>query len=1812
MNLKRWLALATALLMLSGIMPTALAATTPGTIPYIPPNPVHNHTWRVIENTATCTSGGLVTYYCPGCDDSYEENVPPLGHDYSIVRVIKDPTCTESGIRRITCSRDSSHYYDESFPALGHTWGDWEVYTPSTCIEYGRDIHTCRRCGATEYRKALSLGDHQWGEWYVVRQPSPAQPGLEERKCQICGLTEQREIPYDPTNPPFAADPAITLTVVEQNAYQDVYYVDDQILYYFTITNTGDKPFYGEGTWKYLGGYQELPWQLGNGALQPGESTSGYTSYTFTLQDALQGWQTVGFGASANISAAGEPDYIYANPVEFNYRLTPEPHASLNLNGGMEFHEFAEGETVPIDLQVNVGGNSDVRDITVEAEIYIAGPSEQSRFVQATALSFPGLTPAQGIQKDTFHYLIDLLGIVLQDGQEALVTLHFVARAREISTGSEIESNPWDTEFNVKKAGGTLTGEPRLELTVTQTSPLPARSGDYENTYSLAEINQTFYYLASITNTGSAPCYVTSLDSWINGGDQQNMFPYAKTLLMPGATIDNIPIMRPLSASYLTPANIAPEIAEKLEGQLMIVFSASYNKAIPDGQGGYQDSGEWAGYSNNDSCLYFVGKENPGGNYALQLTMEQTSPAWKDSYPAAEMENTFYYSATVTNIGSEPVYLFGFTLLTNGGNDGVFSHDNMPWVILPGDSISTTVWREIGTGSILPGTETETLLGATVAGFEALGSKAIPNPGPGEAAFQDTGEFVCASNRVDFYYQVEKPREPQGVHPELTLSYSGPGGFFKLGDQILVVLTATNTGDVAVTPVAFGYEPFPHTSQDDGSDFQYYEGKEYQPGEFFNLYYAVRVTPDDAADGTILRHCWIDYTFLDATGAKFPGQSNTVHPQFLLEGQEILPQLQLDYVAGSGDGKALGDYIDIALTVKNTGNVPVKITNMSRGGQSGAMAGGDDYTDYYAQLENKVLSPGEEASMLYYAHVLEQELQEMVVQRNILVMGTYEAPQGDPVGIESNWVYPSIPLTNTPGLVPPVFIEGWGELHLDVVQTSPAVKDPYQLSDLDVCFWHKATVTNIGSAPVYVERVRYYINGTTEQWWDYDVVLAPGESCSRTFGPVLHATNIAPGTASETLQGTITLTFQAIGHELDTLYNCLSNQVELVSKFAAPEPGIWNPPEEHKGPDMKVTKTVMYPSLDPNGFQLYETIYYRIELVETSEEYSLPWIIVGDTLAHYDHGDAVIDNINGMGPGTFEISNYQHTVTPEDVENGYVTNQAYAEWVDETTGKTITVWSEPVTVPVIKEPVHSPTLSLIKSVVSAPANGEYYTEGEMVQYKIEIRNESQSTLYNLKVYDDLYYDEVFDHQLYTAASFIPGENDSAYFSYQVTGGDVAVGSITNIATGVGYDDHGMPVPATSNPVTVPTGRPKDQLTIIKQEVSTPNNDHYYTEGETIAYKITLVNTGDSQLEVIVYDTLKEEDFGEIGSVEILHPGQSWKFFYSHEVTAQDVQDHYVVNYAIGHYTGSFGSGAVTSDPVISPTSDDTIITTGGKITPQPGDSCFQALTSVGESSLDFTQHYCESHMAAYQQMQALLSKAYSDAARLSAWQQAANIWRGELDALYEALLKAANGEAKATVLNDRMMFLINLGAYENQLRQIHPSAPALVAQRVSEQLMEQCAELCYLIHNAPNDRADSLITGNYVRTIGGVCEACGREVLSENGQDVYLRQSICAEHKSVKDAVEYQVQYGASDLSRDWQRARALWQASLDSMTNSHYKAASAQDRQVIAMCRVSFDQLLAARQELLKLFYPTKPSVVSEVLSNTVMNRTLDLCEEW
>ena len=77
------------------------------------------HTFKVQEALddmlATCTASGLHYYRCD-CGSAYVDDVPALGHSYTVITIEKIATLTEKGVKKVTCERcDDSYTYEYSF-----------------------------------------------------------------------------------------------------------------------------------------------------------------------------------------------------------------------------------------------------------------------------------------------------------------------------------------------------------------------------------------------------------------------------------------------------------------------------------------------------------------------------------------------------------------------------------------------------------------------------------------------------------------------------------------------------------------------------------------------------------------------------------------------------------------------------------------------------------------------------------------------------------------------------------------------------------------------------------------------------------------------------------------------------------------------------------------------------------------------------------------------------------------------------------------------------------------------------------------------------------------------------------------------------------------------------------------------------------------------------------------------------------------------------------------------------------------------------------------------------------------------------------------------------------------------------------------------------------------------------------------------------------------------------------------------------------------------------------------------------------------
>ncbi|MBQ7379441.1 MAG: hypothetical protein IJW70_07175 [Clostridia bacterium] len=174
---------------------------------------------------ATCTKMGLMHMECMRCNHVEKQELPSLGHSYSIVVI--PPTCTEQGYTRYTCHCGDmfvddytsalghgydievilptcltqgytvytcycGHTYKDSYVApSGHAYA--ETVTPPTCTEQGYTTYTCH-CGDTYVSDYSSPVEHELGEFFITVNPTCVSSGVERRNCLHCGHYQERSI----------------------------------------------------------------------------------------------------------------------------------------------------------------------------------------------------------------------------------------------------------------------------------------------------------------------------------------------------------------------------------------------------------------------------------------------------------------------------------------------------------------------------------------------------------------------------------------------------------------------------------------------------------------------------------------------------------------------------------------------------------------------------------------------------------------------------------------------------------------------------------------------------------------------------------------------------------------------------------------------------------------------------------------------------------------------------------------------------------------------------------------------------------------------------------------------------------------------------------------------------------------------------------------------------------------------------------------------------------------------------------------------------------------------------------------------------------------------------------------------------------------------------------------------------------------------------------------------------------------------------------------------------------------------------------
>ena len=148
------------------------------------------HSWGdwVTTKEKTCTEDGEEARECSVCHE-VETKVIPAAHTYDEEKVIKAPTCTETGLAAGAYC-DKCGYVDESveeqvLPALGHSFTGYAYDNNATCLSHGTETAKCDRCGETDTRNRTegALGhDYQ----IIVTDPTCTAQGYTTYKCSRC------------------------------------------------------------------------------------------------------------------------------------------------------------------------------------------------------------------------------------------------------------------------------------------------------------------------------------------------------------------------------------------------------------------------------------------------------------------------------------------------------------------------------------------------------------------------------------------------------------------------------------------------------------------------------------------------------------------------------------------------------------------------------------------------------------------------------------------------------------------------------------------------------------------------------------------------------------------------------------------------------------------------------------------------------------------------------------------------------------------------------------------------------------------------------------------------------------------------------------------------------------------------------------------------------------------------------------------------------------------------------------------------------------------------------------------------------------------------------------------------------------------------------------------------------------------------------------------------------------------------------------------------------------------------------------------
>ncbi len=893
-------------------------------------------------------------------------------------------------------------------------------------------------------------------------------------------------------------------------------------------------------------------------------------------------------------------------------------------------------------------------------------------------------------------------------------------------------------------------------------------------------------------------------------------------------------------------------------------------------------------------------------------------------------------------------------------------------------------------------------------------------------------------------------------------------------------------------------------------------------------------------------HDWGEWETVKAPTATEPGEEKRVcknSPNHVetreipATGEDDGPHPKLTYTVSwaddVGEGKRyVGATLEMHYKTINSGDCPVRITFVDYCkdvvGPSGAISAP-------CVIE---LQPGEFTSCRIDNEVSQFNVDRGKFSRTSGASGIYVDADGEEKKVYSNTVDIDIPLTYPEGEEPEeakpglMLVWKYDEIwhngnHIETCE--PGILTPDE--SVSTCFDYY----NTGNVPLKLySYLRFAYNSKDNHWSTKNLPLLPGESDFHSVITTDLIGVITTGTETKELLGTITLTLWAVGRDPETGEElCKSNEITRTWKVGREKD--WEIPEGSKLSAALMVKPG-YESSDPAGYQL-------------GEDYAAVLYVKNTGLVDLD-GYTVEDPWDGstFSGGPIAVGEEQSfprasgTVTEKDVSDGSIKlPMITVSWEDPDSEETRTAFAGPLNLTVISKT----GLLVKKSVANNPANGSYFTAGETIKWKLTVTNNSKEPIKNVSVTDK-------GKNVGSFSEIAPGETKTcAVPDHTVTEYDEAVGYVTNAAVAKGTDVKDVTRTYPSNTAKAWTAEPEDE----KEE----------------KYKDKEKDDEDPGKKHIDLDKLKTGDGDEdkkTGGDDDRKTGDDDK------KTGGDDD---------GKKTGG-DDGKKTGDDDSKKTGDDDGKKTDDgdedKQTEGAGDYCSLTLERMSATEASYTLHACTEHIGTAKEAEALGIEGE--------WAAAAELWRAEVDEIYELLSGVSDEEGLEILTADREA----LYAYADAVQALFGDEEAANFLRL------RCAELCCMIHTAPDDLPSSLAGGWAMFDRAETYEVSSREIGSLAGSDSKVIDHYAA------DAAEALANTKAllnASRSYNWDEAfhqsMSYWQGALDGQVNEIYMAAAKEQKKLIATWRKSLDALRKADRNFCEIIYEENPAAVEELL---------------